>query len=1005
MSENNTIKKKSVFSRIFGDNSYCWLSLACTVGIMMLVFYCFSLFPFGDKTILRMDLYHQYGPLFAEFYDRVVNLKSFVYSWTSGIGSPFLGNFFNYLSSPAAVIILLLGHENMPESIAAMILLKAAFSAFTFTYYLKKAHGRHDFSTAAFGVLYALCGYFVAYYWNVMWIDAMVYFPLVMYGIERIINKRKPSVYIAFLALTLLSNYYMGYMTCIFSVIYFLIYYFSNYEFTSLADNTYYYLDDNGEKKHTFIQKIRGNVFLRSGVTFALGSVAAGCLVAVSLVPVYLILKSCSATSGTWPEDYRSYFSIFDFLANHLASVDPTIRSSGEDVLPNIYCGMGTLILVPLFIFSKRIQLKEKIANVFTLGLLFFSFNINYLNYIWHGFHFPNDLPYRFSFMYCFILLTMAYKAFINLDEYSGRQILGTGVGLVFAIIMIQEIGSKNVEDITILLSVIFAVTYCLVFYILKDVEKQKTTLALLLLCCVVGEVACADTDRFSMTQRKEDYCSDYADFCAIKSDLDEREEGDTSYRMELTWNRARMDPCWYGYNGISTFTSMAYEKMSNVQSDLGVYGNYINSYTYYLQTPVYNMMHALKYVVDNDPAVTVEDDYFTELMTEGRFTAYRNDYSMSIGTLVSKDIKDWYTGYSNPFGVQNDWFEYASGCSDVFSMMDISDIQYYNMDEITSGLDTGDLYFNKTGEGVGELTVFVSTDEAKHCYLYVNSSAFEELTITINNDTKVQSVDEAYIYDLGIIGPDDKVSVLMSIEEDDYGNIDFYPFYVNDAVLNEGYDVIRSRQMDVVEFDETKIVGKVNAEEDCVFYSSIPYDEGWTVKVDGKEIKKKDYIAIADAYLGFNISKGRHKVEISFKQRGLLEGAAISVATLLILLIVAFIAAKRRPERARKYEEACRKAETDYLEMKEAQARAEQLLLEQEQAAENAQGEIDNAGVQETAVEVDFTEETAFQEETVTEEQTDESEAQPEEAVAESEIPQSEIDEAIEHFSQPEDE
>ena len=221
---NDLNRKRPLIKRIFADNSYCWLAAACTAAVMMLVYFCYNLFPFGEVTILRMDLYHQYGPLFAEFYDRVMNLRSFIYSWTTGLGSPFLGNYFNYLSSPSSIIILLLGHQNMPESIAGMILVKAALSAASFTYYLKKSRGRSDFSTAAFGVLYSMCGYFVAYYWNVMWIDAMVYFPLVVYGVERIINRRKPSVYIAFLALTLLSNYYMGYMTCIFSVIYFIVY-------------------------------------------------------------------------------------------------------------------------------------------------------------------------------------------------------------------------------------------------------------------------------------------------------------------------------------------------------------------------------------------------------------------------------------------------------------------------------------------------------------------------------------------------------------------------------------------------------------------------------------------------------------------------------------------------------------------------------------------------------------------------------------------------------------
>lgn len=409
--EPSTLKKESFFSRFFVGNAYCWLSMVCTIGIMLLVYYCYELYPFGEKTILRMDLYHQYGPLFAELYDRVTNLRSFFYSWQTGLGSPFMGNFFNYLSSPSMIFMLLMGHENMPEAIASMIVAKAALAAAAFTFYLKKSHNKHDFSSAAFGILYAMCGYFVAYYWNVMWIDTMVYFPLVILGIENIINRQSPKLYIPMLALTLLTNYYMGYMVCIFSVLYFLIYFFSNFEILSVAEGTPFELKDNGKKKIKVIDRLKGNILLRSGFTFAFSSIGAACLVAFALLPVYFILKSCSATSGTFPTEYKSYFTIFDFLANHLASVNPTIRSSGTDVLPNVFCGMATLILVPLYLFTKSISIKEKAAHVFLLGLLYFSFNLNVLNYIWHGFHYPNDLPYRFSFMYCFILVKLAHKA------------------------------------------------------------------------------------------------------------------------------------------------------------------------------------------------------------------------------------------------------------------------------------------------------------------------------------------------------------------------------------------------------------------------------------------------------------------------------------------------------------------------------------------------------------------------------------------------------------------
>ena len=108
---------------------------------MLLVFYCYDMAPFGDVTILRMDLYHQYGPLFAELYERIKQGKSLVYSWNTGLGGSFLGNFFNYLASPLLVVIFLFDHTNQPDAISVMVLLKAAFAAAFMTYYLRKSQG------------------------------------------------------------------------------------------------------------------------------------------------------------------------------------------------------------------------------------------------------------------------------------------------------------------------------------------------------------------------------------------------------------------------------------------------------------------------------------------------------------------------------------------------------------------------------------------------------------------------------------------------------------------------------------------------------------------------------------------------------------------------------------------------------------------------------------------------------------------------------------------------
>ena len=66
----------------------------------------------------------------------------------------------------------------------------------------------------------------------------------------------------------------------------------------------------------------------------------------VTLLPTYFLLRGSSATSDSFPTTFESYFTIFDFLTSHLSALETTIRSSGDDVLPNIYCGVLPLLLV-----------------------------------------------------------------------------------------------------------------------------------------------------------------------------------------------------------------------------------------------------------------------------------------------------------------------------------------------------------------------------------------------------------------------------------------------------------------------------------------------------------------------------------------------------------------------------------------------------------------------------------------------------------------------------------
>ncbi|MBQ8469435.1 MAG: YfhO family protein, partial [Clostridia bacterium] len=516
-------------------------SFGGAIVVFLLICIAYRMIPFGDVTILRMDLYHQYGPLLAELYDRITHGGSLAYSWQTGGGGNFLGNFFNYLSSPISIlVILLLGHKNMPVAIGVIIMLKAAFSEAFFTYYLKKSpqFQKHNPITAGFGLLYAFSGYFVAYYWNIMWVDGMMLLPLIVLGVEYIAEGKKPLLYCLSLALLLVSSYYMAYMTAIFLVLYFFAYYFGHHSIRDpLGDIR---VDQNG--KTSLFETLRKNRFVVAFTSCVGYAVIAGLLSAFALLPTYYALKTCSATSGTFPEEFETYFSFFDFLSNHFGGLEPTIRSSGDVVLPNVFCGVVTVMLVILYFYVKSVPLKEKVASLLLIGVLVLSFDFNSLNYIWHGFHFPNDLPYRQSFVYVFFLLTLAFRTVTKLRELSRRDFLTVGLVTAGVVILAEKLEVPNFRDGTVLVNLCFIALYVVLFSLLNNREFRVRTVAYLLFLGMFAEVTVADIDNFDIDVTNESYTSEYDGMKAVDAFLEEY-DGASDYRVETTYPLLCMNP------------------------------------------------------------------------------------------------------------------------------------------------------------------------------------------------------------------------------------------------------------------------------------------------------------------------------------------------------------------------------------------------------------------------------------------------------------------------------
>ena len=873
--------KQSKTYKIFYKNRYVFLTTVLATACIAVIYVIFSVFPFGSITVMRMDLYHQYGPLFAELYDRIVEHKSLLYSWITGGGLSFLGNYLNYLSSPLSFLIFLFDKEDISYAITFIVAFKCILSATSFSYYLKKSFNKDNYFLSAFGILYAFSAYFLAYYWNVMWLDAMIMLPLIALGIEKIFKTGDIKLYTVSLIILFFANYYMGYMCCIFAVLYFFVCFINTYSNDGkLNENAVY------EKKYS-TKALMNNVFINRGVKFAFASIIAALICAITLVPVFMILKNSSATSGTFPQTFKSYFDLLDLITSHFALLETTIRSSGDNVLPNIYTGILTFILLPLFLVNNKIKLKEKATYVVLIIFFVFCFNNNCAEYIWHAFHFPNDLPYRYSYMYSFIIAVMGYKTILNFKGIKVKDIAYTGLAIISFVIICQKFLTNKMTNSTIYATIIFVALWCGFLFLLKNKNAQKKTVSFVLVTFILCETIISSIVGLPLNQDNKNYKENYKTYTDAINYIDNKDSG--FYRTELCYLNTRMDPAYYGYNGISVFSSMAYESYSQLQSSLGMQSNKVNSYTYNTQTPVYNMMFNIKYLIQTDVSLAPSSNLYKKIYTtsDKKSNVYESKYNLPIAYCVNSKIDDWVTDEGNPFEIQSDFVKLATGYSNLFKPVEYNstDFDAVSGDDVT---ENGTYWLEKSdsSSNYGTETVSLSPTIDGNLYLYVKSSDLK--TITVNSEKVsdiTQSMEDAYILDLGYHNKGDEVLVSLDASkmESESTSFDFYCYTADDTVVKNMYNSLTGNSLNVESYSDTTIKGTVKAKENCYLYSSIPYDDGWSVYVDGK---KAETFEIGGTLLAIELTPGQHKIEYKYFPVGFLYGIIISAVTVFGLCV-----------------------------------------------------------------------------------------------------------------------
>lgn len=841
------------------NNKWIYITFLISTIIISVIYTLSKIAPFGNNSMLDVDFYHQYGPLLNELYDRVKEGSSLLYSFNTGGGLPFYRNFLNYLSSPFNIVLFLFKKENIVMAFSCIIGLKVIFASGMMSIYLKKTFKKDGVLLTVFSVLYAFSGYFCSYYWNIMWLDGMVFLPLIMLGINKLVDDEKPIFYTIFLSIMLIANYFIAYMICIFAVMYFFGYLFYRYGFSL---------------KKTY-KKI---------ILFILFSILAAALVSFALIPLYKALSSISATSDSFPE-LTLQFKFHELLFNHLTGVNRTVFASDELPLPNVYAGLLTFTGVILFFINKKINIRAKLLAFLILLIFVLSFNLNSLDFIWHAFHVPNDLPWRYSFIYVFIFITIGYYGILRIKDLKKSSVFASSFISLIIILLAYKFSFKNIDFDRTIINIIFVLLYLLIFLFTQFKKINKKIIYALIIIFVSAECIYGIDYNWNIDHDIATFMSDKNTYEKLISETTSKDND--LYRMEKTDYLTLNDAAWYNYKGISTFTSMAYESVSKFQRKLGLSGNNINSYYYkYYNTPIYNTMFDIKYLMGS----YIENPYYSYLKTDGKVDLIKYNYSSSLLYGVDKKIKGYYPEEYNPFKNQSDFVSLTTNTTDIYT-----DVLVKNV--IGGEITPSDFKNNSNGEfnyilddGQDSITFMLDNKVNQNIYLYINGSNVNGFEV----DDKYYSItsDEYYTVDVGTkeIG-DVKVKINFKDNNDD-GIIKFYAYAIDDDKFKEFYNEINKNILKVTSYSDTLIEGDVTLKSDKVMLSTIAYDTGWKVYVDGKSV---DTYKIADSYLAFDIKKGSHKIKLVYYPDGMKLGVITSFISLAIIFIYAIFSDKKQ--------------------------------------------------------------------------------------------------------------
>ena len=353
-------------------------------ALLLAVYAAMGMWPFGDKTILASDMADQY----VEFFCALKNGDVY-FSWSKALGSSYIGVFSYYVSSPLSFLTLLAPNEYMPAALMLLCCLKSGLIGLAFSFFYRRRFGRAGTACLLFSLCYALSSYVAAYSLCIMWLDGLIWLPLILLALDRAIERRGAGYLTLALTVCFLSTWYISYMIGGFCLLWLLF---------SAARGDIPWRAAAGDTRLPFLR--------------ALGALVGSAALALMLTSPVWLPSFLAMFSGKLSDATADYPALTNFGAEFLRQFLPGQYSSiTSAALPYFFSGTVVTLLAAAYFFLRGVPARRRIASGALIALLILSMWLSPLDRVWHLFKYPNWFPYRYAFLLSFALVFTAAEA------------------------------------------------------------------------------------------------------------------------------------------------------------------------------------------------------------------------------------------------------------------------------------------------------------------------------------------------------------------------------------------------------------------------------------------------------------------------------------------------------------------------------------------------------------------------------------------------------------------